>query len=444
MSSNGKSKKRPLIGAMQTTNHRTKNIRLLLADGIAVDGKPGENLNSIIVGPPGCGKSFSYMLPTILCEDECSMVIDDKKGSLYDKSADALRKKGYLVFKIDFTNYSGNFKYNCFTNIKTDEDIIRFADFMVPPQGGKADRYWEMSSKSLLRCLVEIAMHEWKGCLNFKLFMDVFNKCGFKNDDECDEDGNRLLDGIERIIEKHRAIGYQYEAMEEYKRIRSVPENTWNCTLNSLRVELMKYSSERLHIMTAESTFNFALMGNRPVAVFVVSSDTDKAVYPLIQLMYQDMADTLIKYADSHCKKNDGRLPVHVRFLIDDFASGVQQIDFANVIANCRSRNISYMLGFQSISQLKALYGNSTDSILDCVNYQIFYGTTNIETNYLLSRVMQRPVRELQQMNEETVCLIQRGKSPRFCKRIQTLKLPEYIQSIEDKDTTKQWTREPA
>lgn len=444
MGSNGESKKRKLVGTMQTSSYRTENIRLLLADGVEVSGNPGENLNSVVVGPPGCGKSFSYMLPTILCESECSMVIDDKKGSLYNKAAESLRKKGYLVYKIDFTNYSGNFKYNCFTNIKTDEDIMRFADFMIPPQGGKADRYWEMSAKSLFRCLVEIAQHEWKGCLNLKHFMNLFNKCGNKNDEACDEEGNILPDGVEKIIEKHRAMGYRYEAMKEYQRIKSVPENTWNCTLNSLRVEMMKYSSQRLYNLTSETSFDFALLGNRRVAVFVVSSDTDKAVYPLIQLMYQDMADTLIKYADKKCLKNEGRLPVHVRFLIDDFASGVQQVNFANVIANCRSRNISYMLGFQSIAQLKALYGNSADSILDCVNYQIYYGTTNVDTNYHLAKAMQHPVREIQQMNEDTICLIQRGKLPRFCKRVQTLKLPEYIQSLADKDVSTQRTRESA
>lgn len=444
MDNKGRNNRKDSARVLKGTNYKTENIRLLLADGIEVQGKPGENVNSVVVGPPGCGKSFSYMLPTILCEDECSMVIDDKKGSLYNKSANVLREKGYLVYKIDFTNYSGNFHYNCFTNIKTDEDIMRFADFIIPSQGNNADRYWEMSSKSLLRCLVEIARHEWGECLNLEKFIGIFNKCGDKNDEECDEDGNMLPDGIERILKRHRAMGDQYEAMEEYSRIKSVPEKTWNCTLNSLRVELMKYSSQRLYKMTSETSFHFPLMGNQPVAVFVVSSDTDKSVYPLIQLMYQDMADTLIKYADKKCRINEGRLPVHVRFLIDDFASGVQQINFENVIANCRSRNISYMLGFQSIAQLKALYEKSADSILDCVNYQIYYGTTNVDTNYHLARAMQRPVREIQQMNEETICLIQRGKLPKFCKRIQTLKLPEYVHSIIARDMAKQRNREPA
>lgn len=444
MSNNGRGNKKYQEGICKKSNPKTKNIRLLLADGIEVYGKPGENINSIVVGPPGCGKTFSYMLSTILCEDECSMVIDDKKGTLYNKAADALREKGYLVLKMDFTDHTGNFKYNCFDNIRTQEDAMRFADFIVPTQGRNVDKYWEMSSKCLLRCLMEIARHQYQGALNLELFIELFNECGNKGDDEYDDDGNRIPDGVERIIEIHRAMGYKYDAMEEYKRIRSVPENTWNCTVNTLRGELMKYSSERLYSMTDKTTFDFIRMGKQPVAVFVISPDTEKSVYPLIQLMYQDMADSLIKYADKQCKKNDGRLPIHVRFLVDDFASGVQQVNFANLIANCRSRNISYMLGFQSIAQLKALYANSADSILDCVNYQIYYGTTNIDTNYHLARLMQRPVREIQQMNEETVCLIQRGKVPRFVKRIQTLSLPEYIRSVEDKDTSKKWTRESA
>ena len=412
--------------------HKTKNIRLMLADGVEVYGNPGDNINSIIVGPPGCGKTFSYMMPTILCEDDCSMVIDDKKGNLYRKTANELRKRGYLVYKIDFTNFNGNFKYNCFENMKTEEDMMRLAEFMVPPQGSNTDRYWEMSSKSLLRCLLEIAHYEWKECLNLERFMELFNQCSYKDDDEYDDEGNRLVkpDGVDRIIKKHKERGYRYDAMEEYKRVRAVPDRTWNCTLNSLRVELMKYSSPQLHKITTETSFSLPLLGNRRVAVYVISNDTDSSMYPMVQLMYQDMASALIKYADQNCRNNDNRLPVHVRFLVDDFASGVQQVNFQNIIANCRSRNISYMLGFQSVAQLSGLYGNYTNSILDCMNYQIFYGTTNLDTNNYLARAMQRPVREIQQMDEDTVCLIQRGKLARFCKRIQTLELPEYIQSL--------------
>ena len=155
-------------------------------------------------------------------------------------------------------------------------------------------------------------------------------------------------------------------------------------------------------------------------------------MYPMIQLMYQDIADTLIKFADKNCAKNDNRLPIHVRFLIDDFASGVQQKQFQNLIANCRSRNISYMLGFQSISQLRALYKEHTESILDCVNYQIFYSSCNTDTHYHLAKAMQRPVREIQQMDDETICLIRRGTAPRFCKRVQTSELPEYVRSVKN------------
>lgn len=418
---------------------KTNKIRVMLADHVEVYGKPGENMNSMVVGPPGCGKTFAYMLPTILCEDECSMVIDDKKGFLYNTVAEELRKKGYLVHKIDFTNFNGDFRYNCLQNVKTEEDMMRIADFMVPSQGKNVDRYWEMTAKSLLRCLLEIAQQEWRECLNLRRFMDLFNKCSYKKDEVYDENGNEIeqYDGVMEIISMHQLAGERYEAMDEYKRIRSVPQNTWNCTLNSLRVELMKYASKELFDITEETTFDFSVLGREKVALFIVSSDTDKAMYPMVQLMYRDIADRLIKFADNRCKPNEGRLPVHVRFLVDDFASGVQQIGFENIIANCRSRNISYMMGFQSISQLRALYQEHTNSIMDCINYHVFYSTTNLDTNTYLSNAMQKPVREIQQMNEETVCLIQRGKGPKFAKRVQTLQLPEYVQCMKNKTKNK-------
>jgi len=415
---------------MKTQKHKTENIRVLLADKIEVCGKPGENLNSMVVGPPGCGKTFSYMLPTILRDNECSMIIDDKKGNLYAKSEKELKMHGYEVYKIDFINFNGDFEYNCFHNIKTEEDMIRIADFMIPSQGGNADRYWEMSAKSLLRCLLEVAKFEWGESLNLEKFIKLFNRCSFKDEGEV-EDNLVETDGIAKLIKKHKKQGYHYDAMEEYIRIRSVPERTWNCTLNSLRIELVKYSSSQLHKITEKTTIDFSSLGKRKVAIFIISSDTDKSMYPMVQLMYQDIADCLIKYANQYCIKNENKLWVHVRFLIDDFASGVKQVNFENIIANCRSRNISYMLGFQSFSQLEALYGKYANTILDCINYQIFYSSTNLNTNTYLAKVMQRPIREIQQMDEDMVCLVQRGKKARFCKRIQTLELPEYQRCVE-------------
>ena len=408
---------------------KTENIRMLLADGIEVCGKPGDNMNSVLVGPPGCGKTFSYMLPTILCEKECSMIIDDKKGNLFNKTADTLKKRGYLVLKIDYTKFGGNMKYNCFRNVETEEDAMRLADFMIPPQGTKVDRYWENTAKNLFRCLLEIARYEYKDRLNLRNYMNVFNMCGTETGDQYEEDD------VDQLIEKHKKKGYWYDSMNEYSKLRSVSSNTWNCTLNTLRSELKRYNSPKLFRITDESTIDFSWIGKRKTAVYVISSDTDASMYPMVQLMYQDMAHELMKYADRSCWNNENRLPIHVRFLVDDFASGVQQIHFENIIANCRSRNISYMLGFQSISQLRALYEEKAYSILDCVNYQIYYSSTNLETNYYMAKLMQRPVREIQQMDDETICLIRRGKAARYCKRVQTLKLPEYIQ-------VKEWEKE--
>lgn len=404
----------------------TGKINLLLADQISVAGKPGENMNMVVVGPPGCGKTFSYMLPTILTENECSMVIDDKKGYLYKQTAKSLEERGYLVFKIDFTNFTGNLSYNCFEKLETEEDVMRLADFIVPPQGNNVDRFWENSAKALFRALVQIAQHEHPEGLNLEKFMGIFNLCGVKSAEYEEEP-----DEIEQLIESHRNIGFEYDGMYEYSKLKGASDRTWSCILNSLRVELQKYKSKALYNITDCTTLSFAFWGTAKIALFVISSDTDASMYPMVQLLYREMVDSLIKHADQY---ENGRLPVHVRFLVDDFASGVQQTQFENVIANCRSRNISYLLGFQSMSQLRALYKERSESILDCVNYMIFYSSSNNETNTYLSKAMQRPLREIQQMDDNTVCLIRRGQMSRFAKRVQTLKMPEYIQLKKDKE----------
>jgi len=181
----------------------TKNIKMLLADGVEVNGKPGDNMNLAVVGPPGCGKTFSYMLSNILSDSECSMIVDDKKGMLYRMTEETLRNKGYKVRKIDFVSFSGSMKYNCFQYVKTEEDIMRLADYMIPSNGINADRYWEMSSKNLFRCLVEIARHEYGEGLNLRKFMTLFEMCGQAADEDVRTKEERE-DDVERIIKKHR------------------------------------------------------------------------------------------------------------------------------------------------------------------------------------------------------------------------------------------------
>lgn len=232
-------------------NVKTGKINLFLADKINEEGAPGENMNMVVVGPPRCGKTFSYMLPTILAEEECSLVIDDKKGYLYRETAEILKEKGYMVFKMDFSKFRGNMSYNFFDKISSDEDVMRLADFMVPKQGN-ADRFWEMSAKDLFRIVLQVAEVEHGGRLNLEKFMDTFDLCSIFSA-ESEEEG----DGLEKLMENHRNQGLFYDAQEDYAKLKGSSDKTWSCILNSLRVELNKYKSRELYGITRTTTVSF-------------------------------------------------------------------------------------------------------------------------------------------------------------------------------------------
>lgn len=406
-----------------------KVIELFLARNYVIEGKAGENLNTIAVGPPGAGKTFSNFLMEILknVDKKCSFIIDDKKGSLKKKTSVFFRKKGYIVKVFDMVHFNGNLKYNPFASIRTREDIMKIVNYLLPNDKRTTDQFWVETSRMLLICIIELGKNLYGNKFNFQQFFELLDKVRV----ETDVRGKREDDEISIILSNERKNGKVYGAIEEYEQLRNSADDTWKSIVISTRASVSAYRSPELLDCMSYSNFNFEEMATKKVILYVISSDTDTSIYPLIQLLYSDITDQLFRYADFQCEHNGDMLPQHVRFYIDDFASGVRQEHFENVIANARSRNISYFLNFQSIAQLKSIYRESAETIMDCADYKVFYSSSSLSTLEYLSKLCNAPLWDVQKMDKSKVWIVQRGCAPQMLERNNTMDQDEYKMCME-------------
>ena len=353
--------------------------------------------------------------PKIVKNNGCSMFIDDKKGNLYNKHKAELERDGYKVFCFNLINFSGDMKYNPFSGLKDRDDVHKLVNILFPDSKAGQDPYWLDSSRELAEALIDILMQSEKE-VTFKSLINLLYKTGT---------GRKVVGGIEipaddyvdSYITQLKAVGKKCAGMEHYKSLKDNAIETWRCVRASCISVLSAFDSDKLFSVTDETTVDFFEMATEKIAIFVTSSDVNGSYAPVVQLMYHDIVQKLIELADNKYVKHESMLPRHVRFILDDFASGTVMNDFEKVIANCRSRNISFILSIQSLTQLKGLYKEMAESIMDCINYRVYFSSTNLKTQQYISTIMDRPLSEIQELGREDICIEQINCVPRFGKR---------------------------
>ena len=406
---------------MSKTNNTTSNrqlppIPLMLADNQLIQRQSGSNCNVAVIGPPGCGKTHSILTPNLLLSTDCSLIVDDKKGVLYRKTRKYFKQHGYRILKFDTVNTDDcrdNVRFNPFALLRTRNDALTLANIMLPDELGTRDVFWLHSARALAVCLMEIGMHmidldpETKE-FDLNGFFIILHAVGRNPDED---------DSIDIVIEEHERMGLQYDSMEDYKMLKHCAESTWRSIVVTLEGHMQKFHTTQIMDLMSTNTISFTDMGSSKTILYVVNNDMDNSKSAIIQLLYREICAQLTRYADLCCAKYNNILPIPVRFLIDDFASGTRQADFENIIANCRSRNISYVLCFQSISQLRSLYEKKADGILDCLEYQVYFGTSNVETNQYLSNAANMPYDRVQRMRSDQVLVLHRCEPARLIAR---------------------------
>lgn len=391
----------------------------------------GNNNNDLIIGPSGAGKTRGYVIPNILQANE-SLVVTDTKGNLCRQFRPYLEKKGYQVMELNFANLEQNtWGYNPLAWIRRgsggemycEQDIRSISALIVPVQTHR-DPYWEQSAQVYIQALIGYVLR----CLpeNEQDLLSVSRLSGLI--------GSSVLDQLFRELSLLRPDDF---AVARYRSIKStlVSEKTDASIRSFLDNALLSLTySETRRLFQSKHQVSFDEIGTRKTALFLTVSDTDRSNDRLVNLFYTQALQNLVALAD--CSP-DSRLPVPVRFILDDFATNTVIPDFDKIISVIRSRDISVSLVIQSLSQLEGLYDHarSRTIINNCDNW-LYLGGLDLQTAQEISIRLNRTVQTVLNLPHQEAVLLTRGQAPRRCEKYQPEKHPGYFAALRDSART--------
>lgn len=358
----------------------TRNIR------IGVDGyKHKHNTNVLVVGGSGTGKTRTYAVPNVL-EAGCSMVITDPKGEILRKTGGFLKRAGYEVRVFDLLNPDASFCYNPFRYVRDDKEVLQLITNLIqnttPPHAQSSDPFWEKSETALLQALMLYLLHEAPPEeQNFGMVMELLGSAQVKEKDENFESPLDIL--FERLAMRDP----ESIAVKQYGIYKQAAGKTAKSILISCASRLAPFDIKEVREITMYDELDLDMLGDERTALFLIMSDTDGTFAFLISLIYSILFNRLCERADD---VYGGRLPIHVRCLIDEAANIGQIPNLERLMATIRSREISACLVLQAQSQLKALYKDNMDTIIGNCDASLFLGgkeeTTLKSWNSLLGK----------------------------------------------------------
>ncbi|MCR5100158.1 MAG: type IV secretory system conjugative DNA transfer family protein [Butyrivibrio sp.] len=382
--------------------------RMIIGKGITYsldDFETHLNNNVLVVGASGTGKTTGIVIPNILQADG-SYIISDPKGNLYNKYSEYLSFKGYKVRKLDFTHPRESAHYNFFNYTHSYMDIAKIC-YMLMDHGerkSKMDPFWEESAILLLRAaLGYFYEREIKSEANLKNVLKLLTYC--RRDDEFSSGSTG-----EKIFESHGKNNPGSIAASTFKMANSGPSRTFDSTLITILSKLGIYDIPEISEMTKDDTIDIEGIGKEKTAVFVIVSDTDRSLDALVNIFFTQAINTLCEYADN--KTTDSRLPVPVRFILDDFATNCKIEEFPRIISCIRSRGISTMLMVQAESQLKKGYGDDAETIISNCDTYVYLGGNDIPTSESISVRLDVPVQRILNMPVGKEYVFRRGQEP--------------------------------
>ena len=350
---------------------RNKGIILAEDNYLPVD-KRG-NVNVLVVGGSGSGKSASYSIPNAY-QMLGSYVFTDPKGELYDKTAGYLKENGYEIKVLNLVRPQYSDGYNPLMHISSEIDVDVIANTIVKGQksDSSSDPYWddmaEMLLKALIYYLIATRPEEEQNLASCAELVRAANNNG----------GSNLL------TELISQLPYDHPARMYYKSIEIAPEKTYGSILSSLQSKLGKFDSKEIAELTSTDTIDFEQIGNKKTAVYVISSDTHTAYDFLLTIFFSQMIQQLYDYAD----QNGGALKEQTFFILDEFANIGKIPDFDKKISTSRSRKISFSVILQNIDQLEAVYEKSYETIMGNCDTHVFLGSNSYKTVEYFSKAL--------------------------------------------------------
>lgn len=362
----------------------SQNILLTQNFRISLDThKHRRCLNILVVGGSGAGKSRGFALPNIM-QCCCSMVITDPKAELLRKTGGLLEKKGYEVRVFDLINPDTSFCYNPFEYVHDDKDVLRLISNLIQnttPKGSQSsDPFWEKSETALLQALMLYLLHEAPPEeQNFAMIMEMLGSAQVKEEDE---DYESPLDILFDRLEMRDPDSI---AVKQYHIYKQAAGKTAKSILISVGVRLAAFNLPQIAKLTNTDELDLSSMGERKVALFCCIPDADTSLNYLVGMIYSQLFQTLYYMAD---RVHGGALPVPVNCIMDEFPNVSLQNEFEKILATCRSRSIYCSIIIQNMSQLKALFKDSWESLVGNCDEFLYLGGNEKETHKYVSELL--------------------------------------------------------
>ena len=376
------------------------NIILTQTERLTMDSRPknaktARNKNVLIVGGSGSGKTRFFIKPNLM-QLHSSYVVTDPKGQLVLETGRLLERAGYKISVLNTINFKKSMHYNPFSYIHSEKDILKLVTCLIANttgSGQKGDEFWTNAEKLLYMALIGYIHYEApEEEQNFGTMLEMLNSMEVREDDE------EFKNPVDCLFDELKAKDPEHFAVRQYAKYKLAAGKTAKSILVSCGARLAPFDIAELRDVTAYDELALDTLGDRKTALFLIMSDTDSTFNFLISMVYTQLFNLLCEKADD---VYGGRLPVHVRCLIDECANIGQIPNLEKLMATIRSREISACLVLQAQSQLKALYKDNADTIIGNCDSRLFLGGSEPSTLKELS----------QSLGKETIDTYNTGES---------------------------------
>ena len=384
------------------------NIPLTQTEGLMMSGKPklpkyGRNKNILVIGGSGSGKTRFFVKPSIM-QMHSSYVITDPKGTLLYETGKMLQDNGYEIKVLNTINFSRSMHYNPFAYIHSEKDILKLVNTLMANTKGEgtqsSDEFWTKAEKLLYQAYIGYIYYECiKEEQNFSTLIDMINASETREGDE------NYKNAIDLIFEELEKEDPNHFAVRQYRKFKLAAGKTLKSILIQCGARMAPFDIQELRDLTEYDEMELDQLGERKTALFLIMSDTDTTFNFILAILQSQMFNILCECADD---KHNGRLPVHVRCLLDEFCNIGQIPQFEKLIATIRSREISASIIVQAKSQLKSIYKDNADTIEGNCDVTLFLGGKEKTTLKELNEVLGKETIDLYNTSDT------RGNSPSY------------------------------
>ena len=376
------------------------NILLTQTERLTMNGRPSNpkyarNKNVLVIGGSGSGKTRFYVKPNLM-QMHSSYCVTDPKGTIVLECGKMLEDNGYEIKILNTINFKKSMKYNPFAYIRSEKDILKLVQTIIANTKGEGEKagedFWVKAEKLYYTALIGYIFYEApREEKNFATLLDMIDASEVREDDET------YMNPIDRLFEALEKKEPTHFAVKQYKKYKLAAGKTAKSILISCGARLAPFDIRKLRDLMKEDELELDTLGDRKTALFVIISDTDDTFNFVVSIMYSQLFNLLCDKADDVYR---GRLPVHVRCLLDEFANIGLIPKFEKLIATIRSREISASIILQAQSQLKAIYKDNADTIVGNCDSTLFLGGKEKTTLKELSETLGKETIDLYNTSE--------------------------------------------